>query len=560
MRLSDNGKKQGQATNETSRDETTSGRVKVPVQEDYLFDVDVERRELLPVYWLGPIYEVRRGSWFYQEGSTLRPCDENLATQLEEGYLKVKPFRYPKPPEKPLKSSTDQKLGVSGNRSRASSTEVTPKASVENLRTANQQALDEAASGPSASIPHQPQTYRLFGTYMNSVVTYQDSTVAWLSADSIMSRVSSTVYQKFAGGGYLGGIKLVRGYTEPGKPKDPPAADKSSQLSTTGAARPSNLPSVLQQDERQQKLLKRRSAPPTTAHPDKAEMAAEAALSSLPTELDPELEAEAARKRDEKEIQNDYNGREGEDQGREIEHLILVTHGIGEKIGRMNFVHNVNVLRKTLKAVYSSSADLQALNSEIDKLPKNCRIQVLPVCWRHLLDFPRKGARQTRKEHDLGEANGDEDEYPSLEDITIEGIPFVRSLVTDLALVRPLSYRKRTRLTRNRIFFSTRVHIGSILVALSRMSLIESLSFFFRGTLILKAKLVLRVILLDLRCCSIFFAAKRMSLRDPSQTLRNATRRIDRQPAPSHSSQTWTLTSMWSTSTVWDLRLVFSRC
>lgn len=100
----------------------------------------------------------------------------------------------------------------------------------------------------------------------------------------------------------------------------------------------------------------------------------------------------------------------------------------------VNFIHDVNVLRKTLKSVYSSSADLQALNSEIDKLPKNCRIQVLPVCWRHLLDFPKKGVRQSRKEHDLGDAFGDEEEYPSLEDITIEGVPFVRSLITDLAL------------------------------------------------------------------------------------------------------------------------------
>ena len=435
VRLQSSGKKLNQSTSEAGRDENPSGKVKVPVQEDYLFDVDVERRELLPVYWLGPIYEVRRGSWFYQEGSTLRPCDENLATQLEEGYLKVKPFRYPKQPEKPPKSNNDQKsLGVGGNRSRSGSAEVTPKASVENLRAATQQSVDDAANGASAPTPHQPQTYRLFGTYMNSIVTYQDSTVAWLSADSIMSRVSSTVYQKFAGGGYLGGVKLVRGYTEPGKSNVQPAGEKSGQPPNTAAMRPPNLPPMLQQDERQKKLLKRRSAPPTTAHPDK-ESDHQAALSPLPTELDPELEAEAVRKRDEKEIQNDYNGREGEDQGREIEHLILVTHGIGEKIGRMNFVHNVNVLRKTLKSVYSSSADLQALNSEIDKLPKNCKIQVLPVCWRHLLDFPKKGARQNRKEHDLGETYGDEDEYPSLEDITIEGIPFIRSLVTDLALV-----------------------------------------------------------------------------------------------------------------------------
>jgi hypothetical protein len=45
------------------------------------------------------------------------------------------------------------------------------------------------------------------------------------------------------------------------------------------------------------------------------------------------MEAEAVRKRDEKEIQNDYSDREGENQEREIEHLILVTHGIGQRLG-----------------------------------------------------------------------------------------------------------------------------------------------------------------------------------------------------------------------------------
>lgn len=39
---------------------------KVPVNEDYLFDVDIKSRELAPVYWLGPVYDVRRGTWFFQ--------------------------------------------------------------------------------------------------------------------------------------------------------------------------------------------------------------------------------------------------------------------------------------------------------------------------------------------------------------------------------------------------------------------------------------------------------------------------------------------------------------
>lgn len=44
---------------------------KVPVNEDYLFDVDIRKRELSPVYWLGPAYDVRRGTWFYQ--GTINP-------------------------------------------------------------------------------------------------------------------------------------------------------------------------------------------------------------------------------------------------------------------------------------------------------------------------------------------------------------------------------------------------------------------------------------------------------------------------------------------------------
>lgn len=154
-----------------------------------------------------------------------------------------------------------------------------------------------------------------------------------------MSRMSSTVYQKFAGGGYLGGVKLVRGYSEARKTKEANAADKTTTPSTpTSAANPdsSAIPG-LQLDERQQKLLKRRSAPPsTTGSPHSkgsAEAAAEEAASMLRGGPDRDAESESVRKRDESMMQNDYNDRDEENQGRPIEHLILVTHGIGQRLG-----------------------------------------------------------------------------------------------------------------------------------------------------------------------------------------------------------------------------------
>ena len=47
----------------------------------------------------------------------------------------------------------------------------------------------------------------------------------------------------------------------------------------------------------------------------------------------------------------------------------------------VNFVHDVNVFRKSLKGVYGVSPDLQVLNGEDNENKrKNCRVQCLPVC------------------------------------------------------------------------------------------------------------------------------------------------------------------------------------
>lgn len=67
----------------------------------------------------------------------------------------------------------------------------------------------------------------------------------------------------------------------------------------------------------------------------------------------------------------------------------------------VNFIHDVNVLRKTLKAVYANSADLRSVNKDEGGGPGNCRVQVLPVCWRHKLDFPKQ--RSKKPEADLAD-------------------------------------------------------------------------------------------------------------------------------------------------------------
>ena len=306
-------KKHGSRGNTSINEATSSekgGAVKVPVNEDFLFDVDIEARELAPTYWLGPIYDVRRGSWFYQEGSSLRPCDENLAIQLEEGYLKVKPWRN----ETLQPASQSKSRPVSMN-----------AADIQKSAGATEKPKDE----PSIPVKFELQTQRLFGAYMNSVVTYQDATTAWLLTDDFLSRMSSTVYQRFAGGGHLGGVKVVRGYSEANNSKETKKDSDSPSSKKTEAAmdspkRRSAAPKV--DKETSDDGLLRRSA--SAAQQEPRLVTLERQLSSFSD--DPAIQEEERRQADEDEIIEDYKDAAGQDQGREIEHLILVTHGIGQ--------------------------------------------------------------------------------------------------------------------------------------------------------------------------------------------------------------------------------------
>ncbi|KAK3044905.1 hypothetical protein LTS18_015089, partial [Coniosporium uncinatum] len=284
---------------------------------------------------------------------------------------------------------------------------------------------------------------------MNSVVTYQDSTTAWLLTDDFMSRMSSTMYERFAGGGHFAGVRVTRGYSNPIK-KPEQKEDKGATTPTRSSTQDSEKEMSSDGDSKTDPQDDQGRAKPAGTKDEDGEVVPqsetrrlnlERQMSNLVSSItpdDPAKQEEEVRKRNEREIQNDYV--QGDDQGREIEHLILVTHGIGQRLGlrleSVNFVHDVNTFRKTLKSVYSSAPDLQALNAEVDAETKNSRVQVLPICWRHLLDFPKQSLKHNRREHDLGDMDFDseDEDYPSLDDITVDGVPAVRNLITDLAL------------------------------------------------------------------------------------------------------------------------------
>ncbi|KAF2134869.1 DDHD-domain-containing protein [Dothidotthia symphoricarpi CBS 119687] len=445
--------------NQPSQDAPTP--TKVPVNEDYLYDVEIETRELAPTYWLGPVYDVKRGTWFTPDGE---PVDEGLAMQLEEGYLKVRPWRFGKDGEKRSASqprarptSMGSSVGeeyrkelASLNRD-SSSNPVTPKTSMGNLRGEASKEQDETKPDDKpmpSTAPETSRTHRLFGAHMNSTVTYQDENTAWLLTDDMWTRMGSTLYQRFAGGAHYAGYRYVRGYTDLKEKKKPvnAAVDPNSKESERpltpslayGSDNGGQPISSGSEDGSDDEMVDQggRESPSQTRRRN-----LERQVSSLMTSSKPEYELkeeEEMRKLEEKEMREDYKNRDKGEQGREIEHLLLVTHGIGQRLGMrmesINFIHDVNTMRKALKSVYANSPDLQALNSEVDTDTKNSRIQVIPIVWRHLLDFPQQSIKHNRKEHDLGDLDHEDHEFPSLEDITVEGIPAVRNFLTDLAL------------------------------------------------------------------------------------------------------------------------------
>ncbi|KAM3507659.1 hypothetical protein MY11210_007056 [Beauveria gryllotalpidicola] len=406
--------KGSEASSQCSASDPTSKDTCVPVNEDFLFDVSIKRRELCPVYWLGPVYEVRRGTWFFQDGSSLRPCEENLAAQLEEGYLKMRAWVEP---EKRVEFKQD---------------------SVCSTATGNGVPVAVAVAGSSGPEAEAKQvklkSHRLFGTYMNNTVTYEDSSTAWLVSDGVLSWVATSIYERFAGGGHMSGVKLIRGYSDQNKAKEKERSDKKQS------------PTDIDNQKAAAHIPRSADAAATSQTNTAAEALTGKAM--LQRRLSTIIESEDRRiatsdndvqKLNEEEMRHDYSTQSGELQNREIEHLVLVTHGIGQRLSlrtqSVNFIHDVNVLRKTLKGVYTNSPELRSMNIDEGNGPGNCRMQVLPVCWRHKLDFPRGRKRKTQTdETDVAEAHDEEEKYPTLEEITIDGASFARTLISDLAL------------------------------------------------------------------------------------------------------------------------------
>ncbi|CAG8467585.1 uncharacterized protein OCT59_014035 [Rhizophagus irregularis] len=319
----------------------------VLVNEDFLFAVDIESREISPLYWSGPVYPVARATWFYQnESNKIIPCDETLAIQIEQGYIENKAWEPP--------------------------VEIT------------------GPDGNIKIIPSPEKRWNLTGRLESRHVIYSTPTIAWLITDGMAGKLSKSIFSTFTNGKNLGGLRLIRGYEE--------LVNLISNVDTS-------------KDKRREEYS-----------------------SSLDRDQTPEARKRALERKRQLQETEDYDNEES-DGIREIDHLILVIHGVGQKLteraGYTNFVHDVNVLRKTLKNVYSNNPPPECKS----RLPPNYDkkkdsqsgngVQVLPVHWRQEIKFG-----MASEDEDIQDLEGE----CTLDEITLDGVPGLRVLISDVLM------------------------------------------------------------------------------------------------------------------------------
>ncbi|KAF9427137.1 hypothetical protein BGZ94_005409 [Podila epigama] len=361
----------------------------VLVNEDYLFEVDIQKMEIKPVYWLGPTYEVRRAVWFLQIDGKFVPCEANLSQQIEYGYSKHRPWIAPPP------------------------------------------VLD--ATGKEVVEDKPEKSWALLGKYISQYVVFTGSSSAWLLSDDLTSKVAKTIFTKVTWNSNLGGARLIRGYDEVDMFTSKKDSEEAVQKKKDGPEPKKKETSEMQKKREVAQSLKEKTKRLTEEEKDSIQEA---------HELD------------------DYSNEE-ENEERTIDHLILVIHGVGQKLGdrmeAINFIHDVNVMRRTIKETAANfgppnpgtSTPKETLLADEKKettsrrrgstasknpyaVSKGSGVQVLPVEWRRQIVFGMANEDE-ELQRDLSKPEAEEG-CPTMEDIMLDGVPTIRMLVSDVLM------------------------------------------------------------------------------------------------------------------------------
>lgn len=362
----------------------------VEVKEDRLFQVDVKKFCLSPVFWEGPVYEVRRGTWFDKNGVPLRA---DIADKIESAYSQNQPYE------------ESQKL----RRDSVKNSKKLPKDAVAKYNAAIKKELTEEY----LDFTKEPDTVDLGDG--KAVLFFDDKHAALFP--STISPFQLSVIRNIGNksGSLLEVTPIQRGFTD----------DLTSSILDSIKSPP--VPSI------SDIFLNEIYSLFTSLKDDKSSLLGETDDSDKQEMLQSVMKA-------------DYEDVEDPDASkRQVDHLVLCVHGIGQILGfkyeSVNFTHSVNVFRNVMRDTYQSEEKYQKLAHGEDFDPKNPqhkhnnRIQLLPVSWRHRISFnPRKP---------YPEDSEDDARLPSLTEINVDGVKALRNIVGDVVLDVLLYYEPR---------------------------------------------------------------------------------------------------------------------
>lgn len=359
----------------------------VDVKEDHLFLVDLTKMQLSPVYWPGPVYEVRRGKWFTSGG---KPLSMKVTDRLDRAYELLQPVDH----------EQDEEMIFAAEFAKS------PKRAVARL---NKLASQELNSEP-IDISKEKDVYELGD---GQAVVFFDETHGAIFPTSLTTFQLNVIRSFLTSLSSLLSVMVIqRGHTED---------LDTTVLDSVSSAKVLSLTSIFQREMTQ--LFSKNSA----FNESKDGLDQKKVLQSV---VEADFEA------------SDYSGLEK----RNVDHLVLCVHGIGQILGYkyelVNFTHSINVMRSTMRHVYQNGLKYQEIaygdnyDAKNQQQQANNRIQILPVLWRHDVSF------HPRKPFDLEREKG-KSRLPSLGDINVNGVKPLRDIVGDVVLDVLLYYEPR---------------------------------------------------------------------------------------------------------------------
>jgi hypothetical protein len=368
----------------------------VNVNEDGLFNVNISEKILNPTYWIGPSYEVRRGIWFLDNN---QPIPDLLSDEIEKYYEKYRPDYF-------LNSNLKERNHKLPSIKINSEKELYQLKFEKKLNNTNWPYLEYNDLSDSCKNLH-------FKDENNAVLVNEDQLLPKMFIQNL----------KNYGTSFFGLYNIRRGYIE----------------------------EINSQNEEQNKKGKSADDIKDDTKTSKIEelVEEESDIMSSPSTFFAET-----NKKFQNFMESDFSNESidtNNDINRDVDHLILCVHGIGQtlssKYSSINFAHDCNHMRKLLKTEFVKKSNtfvplaykdekLNKKDLEENEKFKNCKVQVLPIVWRYNIDF---GLDLIYNE--LGKDGLHR--LPKLSDLNVDAVTPVRNLTADVLLDILLFYEPK---------------------------------------------------------------------------------------------------------------------